>query len=78
MAYQEIFAALADPTRRQLFESLLGNAKTVGEIAVDETVSRPAVSQQSAGIRNRGACAGRDRTQSQFREVTPTKSHFYS
>lgn len=45
MAYQEVFSALADPTRRHIFESLLNSPKTVGEIAVNETVSRPAVSQ---------------------------------
>jgi len=45
MAYQEVFTALADPTRRHIFESLLSSSKTVGEIAAGETVSRPAVSQ---------------------------------
>lgn len=45
MAYQEAFTALADPTRRHIFESLLDSPKTVGEIAANETVSRPAVSQ---------------------------------
>jgi DNA-binding transcriptional ArsR family regulator len=45
MAYQDAFTALADPTRRHIFESLLDSPKTVGEIAANETVSRPAVSQ---------------------------------
>ena len=62
MAYQEVFIALADPTRRHIFESLLDSPKTVGEIAANETVSRPAVSQhlrvlesaQLVGVEPRG------------------------
>ena len=38
-------AALADPTRRAVFESLRGGARSVGEIAAGLPVSRPAVSQ---------------------------------
>ena len=45
MAYQEIFIALADPTRRSVFEALRAQPKTVGELAKDQPVSRPAVSQ---------------------------------
>ncbi len=45
MAYQEIFAALADPTRRQIFENLRVRPKSVGELAQGQSVSRPAVSQ---------------------------------
>jgi len=55
MAYAEIFTALADPTRRHIFEALRGEPKTVGELAEGEPVSRPAVSQhlkvlESAGL----------------------------
>ena len=45
MAYAEVFTALADPTRRHIFEALLGEPKTVGELAAGQPVSRPAVSQ---------------------------------
>ena len=45
MSYQDVFVALADPTRRGVFEALRGQAKTVGELARDQPVSRPAVSQ---------------------------------
>ncbi len=45
MAYAEIFTALGDPTRRQIFESLRGQPKSVNELAKAQTVSRPAVSQ---------------------------------
>ena len=45
MAYAEVFTALADPTRRHIFEALLEQPKTVGEVAAGLPVSRPAVSQ---------------------------------
>ncbi len=38
-------AALADPTRREIFERLSAGPKSVGEIASDMPVTRPAVSQ---------------------------------
>jgi DNA-binding transcriptional ArsR family regulator len=39
------FAALADPTRRQIFERLGQRSRAVGELAAGLPVSRPAVSQ---------------------------------
>ena len=45
MTYQNVFTALADPTRRQIFEALGNEPKSVGQLANDQTVSRPAVSQ---------------------------------
>ncbi len=45
MAYAEALTALADPTRRHIFEALLEQPKTVGELAAGLPVSRPAVSQ---------------------------------
>lgn len=45
MAYAEVFTALADPTRRHIFEALRDQPKCVGELAAGEPVSRPAVSQ---------------------------------
>jgi DNA-binding transcriptional ArsR family regulator len=45
MAYQTILTALADPTRRDILESLRGSKRTVAEIAKFQPVSRPAVSQ---------------------------------
>ncbi len=45
MAYAEALIALADPTRRTVFERLRSGPRTVGEIAEGLPVSRPAVSQ---------------------------------
>ncbi len=45
MSYAEVLTALADPTRRNILESLRAAPRTVGELAADQPVSRPAVSQ---------------------------------
>lgn len=45
MPYAEVFTALADPTRRHIFEALREHPMSVGEIAAGQPVSRPAVSQ---------------------------------
>lgn len=45
MTYGNALAALADPTRRQVFERLKGGPTSVGTIAEGLPVSRPAVSQ---------------------------------
>lgn len=45
MAYAEVLTALADPTRRHIFEALRARPMTVGELAERQPVSRPAVSQ---------------------------------
>ena len=39
------FDALGDPTRRAIFERLADRPRSVGELAADLPVSRPAVSQ---------------------------------
>jgi DNA-binding transcriptional ArsR family regulator len=47
-------AALADPTRRQIFERLRSGPRAVGEIAQGLPVSRPAVSQHLAVLKTAG------------------------
>jgi DNA-binding transcriptional ArsR family regulator len=47
-------AALADPTRRQIFERLRSGPRAVGEIAHGLPVSRPAVSQHLAVLKAAG------------------------
>ncbi|MEX2536533.1 MAG: helix-turn-helix domain-containing protein [Trueperaceae bacterium] len=46
MAYEDVLTALADPTRRRIFEALRQRPMTVGELAAGQPVSRPAVSQE--------------------------------
>lgn len=45
MSYVQVLTALADPTRRSILESLRDAPRTVGELAANRPVSRPAVSQ---------------------------------
>ena len=43
--HQEVLAALADPTRRAIYERVAQSPCAVGELARELPVSRPAVSQ---------------------------------
>jgi DNA-binding transcriptional ArsR family regulator len=45
MAIDDVLAALADPPRRHILESLRERPRSVGELAEGLPVSRPAVSQ---------------------------------
>ncbi len=54
MAYSNALAALADPTRRAVFESLRTGPSAVGEIAAGLPVSRPAVSQHLRALKQAG------------------------
>ena len=47
----EALSALADPTRRQIFERIAARPRAVGELAVELPVSRPAVSQHLKVLR---------------------------
>lgn len=50
----DVFRALADPTRRAIFERLTGGEATVKEITSRFTVSQPAISQHLATLRRAG------------------------
>jgi DNA-binding transcriptional ArsR family regulator len=54
MTYQSAFLALADPTRRRVFEELRRGPRPVGVIAARMPVSRPAVSQHLAVLKKAG------------------------
>jgi len=54
MTYGAALVALADPTRRQVFERLRDGPKPVGVIAQGLPVSRPAVSQHLKVLREAG------------------------
>jgi DNA-binding transcriptional ArsR family regulator len=57
MAYQSALAALADPTRRRVFERLKSGPKPVGALARGLPVSRPAVSQHLKVLKEAGLVA---------------------
>jgi DNA-binding transcriptional ArsR family regulator len=50
----EGFAALSDPTRRQIFDRLSRKALSVGELAEGLPVTRPAVSQHLKVLKGAG------------------------
>ena len=52
-------AALADPTRRAIFERLREGPRAVGELARDLPVSRPAVSQHLRVLKEAGLVSER-------------------
>ena len=56
---QVAFEALADPTRRAVFELLKERPRAVGEIAARLPVSRPAVSQHLKVLRGAGLVSNR-------------------
>lgn len=54
MAYENALLALADPTRRAVFERLRAGPASVGSIAEGLPVSRPAVSQHLKALKQAG------------------------
>ena len=54
MIEAEIFRALADPTRRAVYERLAAGERTVSELRLGMGVSQPAVSQHLAVLRGAG------------------------
>jgi DNA-binding transcriptional ArsR family regulator len=54
MVEMAIFRALADPTRRAVFERLAERELSVGELTTGFDVSQPAISQHLAALREAG------------------------
>lgn len=63
-----VFAALADPTRRDIVTRLHSGPQTVGDLAARYPMSRPAVSQHLAVLEHAGLVA-RDR-RAQWRDCS--------
>jgi DNA-binding transcriptional ArsR family regulator len=59
MTNAQAFAALADPTRRAVFERLARGPRPVGELARGLPVSRPAVSQHLKVLKEAGLVTDR-------------------
>jgi DNA-binding transcriptional ArsR family regulator len=53
------FAALADPTRREIFERVAARRRSVGELADGLPISRPAVSQHLKVLKDAGLVSDR-------------------
>jgi DNA-binding transcriptional ArsR family regulator len=54
MTYATALSALADPTRRAVFERLREGPASVGDVAAGLPVSRPAVSQHLKALKSAG------------------------
>ncbi len=59
MPYEPALLALADPTRRRVFEALRRGPLSVGRIAARMPVSRPAVSQHLGVLKKAGLVGDR-------------------
>jgi DNA-binding transcriptional ArsR family regulator len=71
MAYQTTLTALADPTRRRLYERLRRRPHTVGELARLARVTQPAVSQHLRVLRQaRLVTDRREGTRRHYRATT--------
>ena len=54
MIEADVFRALADPTRRAVFERLAGGEMSVSQLTAGFAISQPAVSQHLAALRSAG------------------------
>lgn len=76
MAYQmdggRALEALGDPTRRAIFEQLVGRSRSVRELADDLPVSRPAVSQHLKVLKRSGLVADRAEGTRRIYRVEPS------
>jgi len=72
MAYGESLVALADPTRRGMFDRLRRRPHTVGELAKSARISQPAASQHLSVLR-RARLVGPPRREGtrRFYQATP-------
>ena len=71
MAYETALAALADPTRRHVFERLKAGPQSVGAIARTLPVSRPAVSQHLGILKAAGLVAVRNEGPRRIYSIDP-------
>ena len=70
-AEDRIFQALADPSRRAIFESLTRGEAAVKEITARFHISQPAVSQHLAALKDAGLVVGRREGRRVFYRVQP-------
>lgn len=72
MAYKtSALDALADPTRREIFERLAAGPRPVSELAKDLPVSRPAVSQHLQVLKSAGLVTDRAEGTRRIYQIDP-------
>lgn len=70
-AHEDVLSALADRTRRQIFEGLRRGPRAVGEVAAGLPVSRPAVSQHLKVLREAGLVREQRRGTRNYYSIDP-------
>ena len=71
VAENKIFHALADPSRRAIFESLTRGETAVTDITARFRISQPAVSQHLAALKGAGLVKGRREGRRIYYRVEP-------
>ncbi|HWA64167.1 MAG TPA: metalloregulator ArsR/SmtB family transcription factor [Caulobacteraceae bacterium] len=71
MTHAELFRALADPTRRAVFERLAGGEMSVSDLKRGFSVSQPAISQHLAALKGAGLVAERREGRNAFYRARP-------
>ena len=71
MIEADIFRALADPTRRAVYERLALREMSVGELKAGFAVSQPAISQHLAALRGAGLVSERREGRHAYYRVEP-------
>jgi DNA-binding transcriptional ArsR family regulator len=66
-----VFQALADPSRRAIFESLTRGEAAVKELTARFEISQPAVSQHLATLKDAGLVSGRREGRRVYYRVEP-------
>lgn len=67
----DVLRALADPTRRAVFERLARGEASVGALTEDFDVSQPAISQHLAALRKAGLVTSRSVGRNAFYRADP-------
>jgi len=66
----EVFGALANPTRRDILDALLDGELTAGELAGKFDMARPSVSEHLRALRESGLVEERQKGRHRFYRVT--------
>ena len=70
-AQNKVFQALADPSRRAIFESLTRGEAAVKDLTARFDISQPAVSQHLAALKDAGLVRGRREGRLVYYQVEP-------
>jgi DNA-binding transcriptional ArsR family regulator len=69
--FSNVVIALADPTRREIFERLAAQPQSVGALALDLPISRPAVSQHLRVLKKAGLVSDRAEGAKRVYQIDP-------